>query len=97
MANDFLVSWRSPELSGGATIQAPSMPGKEGVGLVAADTEDERHRTVGVSMSPALRKEALARARALGLPFSRYVAWCVEAELEGRPPQARFDRSSRSG
>jgi hypothetical protein len=39
-----------------------------------------------------MRAAAVARARMLGLPFSRYVVWCVEAELEGRPPQARFAR-----
>ena len=30
------------------------------------------------------------RARALGLPFSRYVQWCVEAELDGSSLGDRF-------
>jgi len=93
MANDFLASWREDAVvdpdSAGLTRHAPSGEGKSGdkdPGL------DARHRTVGVSMSPQLRAAAVARAKALGLPFSRYVAWCVEAELEGQPPQARFAR-----
>jgi len=51
---------------------------------------DDRHRTVGVSMSPQLRSRAAQRARALGLPFSRYVQWCVEAELDGSSLGDRF-------
>jgi len=48
---------------------------------------DTRHKTVGVSLSPELRERAAERARGLGLSFSRYVALCVEAELNGRAPQ----------
>jgi hypothetical protein len=43
----------------------------------------KRHRTVGISMGPALEERARARAEALGLHFSTYVAQCVEAELRG--------------
>ncbi len=56
----------------------------------AQTAQDDRHRTVGVSMSPALRERAAQRARALGLPFSRYVQWCVEAELDGSSLSDRF-------
>jgi hypothetical protein len=98
MANDFLASWREDAVvdpdSTGLAHRAPrgeDKSGDKGPGL------DARHRTVGVSMSPGLRAVAAARARALGLPFSRYVAWCVEAELEGRPPQARFARRAGRG
>ncbi len=46
--------------------------------------EAEKHRTVGVSLSPDLRRRATARARELGVSFSRYVAQAVEGELRGR-------------
>jgi hypothetical protein len=45
--------------------------------------ETRKHRTVGISMGPALEQRARARAEALGLKFSTYVTQCVEAELKG--------------
>lgn len=59
----------------------------EGVELAA---KDEKHRTIGVSMSPKLQARAAARAREVGLSFSRYVQWCLEAELDGSTLEARF-------
>ncbi len=87
MAHDFLASWHE---EAAPQPVAEALPGPR-AGR-ATIKEVEKHRTVGVSLSPKLRAAAAARARVLGLPFSRYVAWCVEAELEGRPPQARFAR-----
>ncbi len=48
---------------------------------------EKKHKTVGVSFSPDLRRRAAERARGLGLSFSKYVTLSVEAELNGRPPQ----------
>jgi hypothetical protein len=45
--------------------------------------EARKHRTVGISMSPALEQRAKARAEALGLKFSPYVTQCIDAELKG--------------
>lgn len=45
--------------------------------------EMRKHRTVGISMGPALEQRARTRAEALGLKFSTYVTQCVEAELKG--------------
>lgn len=50
-----------------------------------------KHKTVGISLAPALRTRAAERARAVGLSFSRYVALCIEAELDARAPQLLFD------
>jgi hypothetical protein len=47
------------------------------------DTAAGKHRTVGISMNPLLESRARARAKALALHFSTYVAQCVEAELRG--------------
>jgi hypothetical protein len=47
-----------------------------------AETEN-KHRTVGISMSPSLEMRAKARAEALGLKFSTYVTQCLDAELKG--------------
>jgi hypothetical protein len=47
------------------------------------DTAAGKHRTVGISMNPALEARARARAKALALHFSTYVAQCVESELRG--------------
>ncbi|KAF0094747.1 MAG: hypothetical protein E1N59_1751 [Puniceicoccaceae bacterium 5H] len=44
---------------------------------------DPRHRPFTISLPPALKERAEARARALGLSFSRYVNRCLEAELQG--------------
>ena len=54
------------------------------------EIEDYRHRTIGISMSPKLRARAVARADAVGLSFSRYVQWCIEAELDGSTLESRF-------
>ncbi|MBC2594221.1 hypothetical protein H5P28_08090 [Ruficoccus amylovorans] len=50
-------------------------------------SEDQKHKTVGVSFPPELRQRASERARGLGLSFSKYVTLCVEAEVSGKPPQ----------
>ena len=50
-----------------------------------------RHRTVGISMGPALEQRAKARAEALGLKFSPYVTLCIEAELKGFAQIVRDD------
>jgi len=94
MPHDFLSGLREAiesdpkppvtRLSGAGISQLPSPDAAH----PAAD--DPRHRTVGVSMSPTLRRRAAARAEAVGLSFSRYVQWCIEAEIEGCPPEARF-------
>lgn len=60
--------------------------------IVASETLDEKHRTVGISMSPKLQERTAARARAVGLSFSRYVQWCLEAELDGVPLAQRLRR-----
>ncbi|MGF1485427.1 MAG: hypothetical protein ACFBZ8_13805 [Opitutales bacterium] len=46
-----------------------------------------KNKTVGVSLPPELRQQASDRAHALGLTFSRYVALCLEAEIQARPPR----------
>ncbi len=51
----------------------------------------QKHRTVGISMSPTLEQRAKARAEALGLKFSPYVTLCVEAELKGFSQIVRDD------
>lgn len=56
----------------------------------ATDTQ-QRHRTVGISMNPALELRAKARAEALGLKFSPYVTLCIEAELKGFAQIVRDD------
>ncbi len=55
---------------------------------------DDRHRTIGISMSPQLRERAAARAAEVGLSLSRYVQWCLEAELDGAPLESRFKAKS---
>jgi hypothetical protein len=50
-------------------------------------SDDQKHKTVGVSFPPELRQRAADRARGLGLSFSKYVTLCVEAEVNGKPPQ----------
>jgi hypothetical protein len=94
MSHDFLTSLHSSVL--GVSDHTPpattnalgEKPGESGGALQA--TTDDRHRTVGISMSPKLRERAAQRATALGLPFSRYVQWCVEAELDGSSLRDRF-------
>jgi hypothetical protein len=94
MPHDFLAGWREP-------IEGDSKPSTQRTANIGSAlppdaahpaADDPRHRTVGVSMSPALRRRAAARAEAVGLSFSRYVQWCIEAEIEGCPPQARFEQ-----
>lgn len=63
---------------------------------MATDTDTregagQRHRTVGISMNPALEARAKARAEALGLKFSPYVTLCIEAELKGFSQIVRDD------
>lgn len=50
-------------------------------------TENLKHKTVGVSFPPDLRRRAAERARGLGLSFSKYVTLCIESEVTGRFPQ----------
>ncbi|MGE9294425.1 MAG: hypothetical protein ACQKBW_12485 [Puniceicoccales bacterium] len=50
-------------------------------------SNNQKHKTVGVSFPPDLRQRASERARGLGLSFSKYVTLCVEAEVGGKPPQ----------
>ncbi len=49
-----------------------------------------KNHTVGVSMSPGLQARAVERAGEIGVSFSRYVQWCIEAELDGVPLRERF-------
>lgn len=94
MSHDFLTSLHSSVIS---VTDGKSLTSPQGVKEATANkseqpliNQDDRHRTVGVSMSPQLRSRAAKRARALGLPFSRYVQWCVEAELDGSSLGDRF-------
>ena len=97
MSHEFLTSLHS-HVIGGVGEKMEVKPAQKSAGRPARDkparknavAEDERHRTMGVSMSPQLRARAAARAREVGLSFSRYVQWCVEAELDGSTIQARF-------
>lgn len=54
-------------------------------------SDSAKHKTVGVSLAPTLREKATERARTLGLTFSKYVAQCLEAELDGRSPSNVFE------
>ena len=42
------------------------------------------YKPKSVSFPPHLLDEALARARNLGLPFSRYIQKCIERDLQER-------------
>jgi hypothetical protein len=94
MPHDFLTSLHSNVI--GVTVEQSlakeksekQTATKEGVDPPVA--KDDRHLTIGVSMSPKLRERAAIRAKTLGLPFSRYVQWCVEAELDGSSLGDRF-------
>jgi hypothetical protein len=97
MPHDFLAGMREPVESDPKpavprVVNTGNMPAPDAAHPVA---DDPRHRTVGVSMSPMLRRRAAARAGAVGLSFSRYVQWCIEAEMEGCPPQARFEQRKK--
>jgi hypothetical protein len=70
---------------------------KREVREVGGGVEDDRNRTVGVSMSPKLKERAEERAEAVGLSFSRYVQWCIEAELDGASLESRFRTKGRYG
>jgi hypothetical protein len=93
MAHDFLISVHSQVIP--ASVEKPT---PETVKKTSKKNEQEkgdlkeavRHRTVGVSMSPKLKERAMARAEAVGLSFSRYVQWCIEAELDGASLESRF-------
>ncbi len=54
-------------------------------------TAASKHKTIGVSLAPELRQQASERAQSLGLTFSRYVALCLEAEIQARPPRQLFE------
>jgi hypothetical protein len=92
MAHDFLVSLHSSVIKTGGE-SSPEKPMREEEkqrGRPAKIGDETKHRTVGVSMSPQLRDRAANRAKNLGLPFSRYVQWCIEAELDGSSLSDRF-------
>ncbi|HVU38545.1 MAG TPA: hypothetical protein VHC95_09430 [Opitutales bacterium] len=97
MSHEFLTSLHSHviETSGAKTIGAmgkvEQLAAKRSRGRPRTEaTGGERHRTVGVSMSPKLQARTAARAREVGLSFSRYVQWCLEAELDQVPLAERF-------
>ena len=94
MSHDFLTSLHSTVIVGLSEKPTAAANTRNSIRIKtpeeASKTEDDRHRTVGVSMSPRLRERAALRAKALGLPFSRYVQWCVEAELDGSSLGDRF-------
>ena len=99
MSHEFLTSLHSQVLGApeGGTVakavrQPVAKPGKSTWVRKNAVTDEARHRTVGVSMSPQLQQRAAARANEVGLSFSRYVQWCVEAELDGVGLEARFGK-----
>ncbi len=86
MSHEFLTSLHSQvigvseEKRGAKPVEKPFNEKMKPADAVA---EDDRHRTIGVSMPPNLRQRAAERAAAVGLSFSRYVQWCIEAELDG--------------
>jgi hypothetical protein len=93
MSHDFLVSLHSSVIEvtdkkPPMIPQNPELLGESKERVIKAD--DDRHLTIGVSMSPKLRERAANRAKSLGLPFSRYVQWCIEAELDGSSLGDRF-------
>jgi hypothetical protein len=104
MAHDFLTSLHSHVID--TSIGKKVGPKPPDSGTKEADTPilieppkpsaepDERHRTIGISMSPRLRERAAARAAEVGLSLSRYVQWCIEAELDGAPLESRFKARS---
>ena len=90
MAHDFLASFHSEVMPHSPKErQAKAQASSENTESVPVSADD-RHRTVGVSMSPKLHQLASQRARSLGLPLSRYVQWCIEAELAGQSLGDRF-------
>ncbi len=97
MSHDFLTSLHSQVI--GVPAEKPveksakkiaARASKEKLARKNAVTEEERHRTIGVSMAPQLHERAAGRAREVGLSFSRYVQWCIEAELDGEALAERF-------
>lgn len=57
---------------------------------------NQKHKTVGVSFNPQIRKSANLRSRQLGVTFSRYVSLCVEAEIAGMVPVLDSARGEHS-
>ncbi len=104
MAHDFLTSLHSHviDTSGGRKVgPKPPDSGPKDIDPPASSVPpeppaepDDRHRTIGISMSPSLRGRAAARAAEVGLSLSRYVQWCIEAELDGAPLESRFKARS---
>jgi predicted DNA binding CopG/RHH family protein len=95
MSHDFLTSLHSQVISISEEKRGakPTEKSPKAQKLTAtARAEDNRHRTIGVSMPPKLRERAGERAAAVGLSFSRYVQWCLEAELDGAPLESRFNQ-----
>jgi gamma-glutamyl-gamma-aminobutyrate hydrolase PuuD len=98
MSHEFLTSLHSQVIGVPAEEQRVAKPtskvSKDKDATVDAVEADERHRTIGVSMPPKLRQRAAERAAAIGLSFSRYVQWCLEAELDGSTLEERFNKTS---
>jgi hypothetical protein len=101
MSHEFLTSLHSQVIGGPEEKTAGKFLSKSGARASKgksvrknAVTDEARHRTVGVSMSPQLQARAAARANEVRLSFSRYVQWCVEAELDGVPLASRFQSPS---
>jgi len=100
MSHDFLTSMHSqvivvPDEQRGA--KPPLRRPRRGRPALTMAGLDEKHRTIGVSMPPRLRQQAGERAAEVGLSFSRYVQWCIEAELDGSSIAARFSKGSVAG
>jgi hypothetical protein len=90
MAHNFILPIHDPDEAYEPIPAKPSKKKAQPSSAGSGQADDEKHRTVGISMSPQLRERAAARARAVGLSFSRYVQWCLEAELAGRRPEELF-------
>jgi len=90
MSHDFLISYSQVAP---VEMQDQGLRRQATVDVIGEEQpkgEGELHRTVGISMSPQLRERATKRANEIGLSLSRYVQWCIEAEIEGQPLSERL-------
>ncbi len=97
MSHDFLTSMHSKVFPKGEAKPEGKMhaegeleiarKGRRGRQAVA---KERKHQTIGVSLPPGLHKRAVVRAGEIGVSFSRYMQWCLEAELDGRSLVERF-------
>jgi len=94
MSHDFLTSLHSQVIAVSKEGDR-ARAGGEPKPAVASAAAVDRHRTIGVSMSPGLHQRARSRAEAVGLSFSRYVQWCLEAELDGAKIESRFNHPEK--